>query len=61
MTGDGQIRIETRRAGEIEWLTRIEFLDDTVFRLVAKRGAKPSEISHEMLIRKGSVLAFPAT
>lgn len=57
--GDGQIRIETRRAGEIEWLTRIEFLDDTVFRLVAKRGAKPGEISHEMLIRKGSVLAFP--
>ena len=59
--GDGQIRIETRRAGDIEWLTRVEFLDDTVFRLVAKRGAKPSEISHEMLIRKGSVLAFPAT
>lgn len=57
--GDGQIRIEARRAGEIEWLTRIEFLDDTVFRLVAKRGAKPSEVSHEMLIRKGSVLAFP--
>ncbi len=57
--GDGQIRIETRRAGEIEWLTRVEFLDDTVFRLVAKRGAKPSEISHEMLIRKRSVLAFP--
>lgn len=57
--GDGQIRIETRRAGEIEWLTRIEFLDDTVFRLVAKRGAKPTEVSHEMLIRKGSVLAFP--
>jgi len=26
-----------------------------------KRGAKPSEISHEMLIRKGSVLAFPGT
>ncbi len=61
VTGAGQIRIETRRAGEIEWLTRIEFLDDTVFRLVAKRGAKPSEISHEMLIRKGSVLAFPGT
>ncbi len=61
VTGDGQIRIETRRAGEIEWLTRVEFLDDTVFRLVAKRGAKPSEISHEMLIRKGSVLAFPGT
>ena len=59
--GDGQIRIETRRSGEIEWLTRIEFLDDTVFRLVAKRGAKPSVISHEMLIRKGSVLAFPVT
>ena len=59
--GDGQIRIETRRAGEIEWLTRVEFLDDTVFRLVAKRGAKPSEISHEMLIRKGSVLAFPGS
>ncbi len=59
VTGSGQIQIETRRAGEIEWLTRIEFLDDTVFRLVAKRGAKPSEISHEMLIRKGSVLVFP--
>jgi hypothetical protein len=59
--GEGQIRIETRRSGEIEWLTRVEFLDDTVFRLVAKRGAKPSEISHEMLIRKGSVLAFPGS
>ena len=61
LQGEGRIRIETRRAGEIEWLTRIEFLDDTVFRLVAKRGAKPSEVSHEMLIRKGSVLAFPGT
>lgn len=60
VTGDGQIRIETRRVGEIEWLTRVEFLDDTVFHLVAKRGAKPTEISHEMLIRKGSVLVFPA-
>lgn len=61
LQGEGQIRIETRRAGETEWLTRIEFLDDTVFRLVAKRGAKPSEVSHEMLIRKGSVLAFPGS
>ena len=59
--GDGQLRIETRRAGDIEWLTRIEFLDDTVFHLVAKRGTNPREISHEMLIRKGSVLAFPGT
>ena len=61
LQGAGTIQIQTQKIGKWEFVTRIGFLDQTIFRLSAERGANPGETSHQMLIKKGSVLIFPPT
>jgi hypothetical protein len=60
LQGKGEIRVATQRVGNNEFIVRVEFLDDMVFRMNAKRHGKPGEETHHMTIKKGSVLVFPA-
>lgn len=56
--GDGSIRITTRSIGERVLVERVEFLDDITFELNAKEDGAPGTYTHELRIKKGSVLAF---
>ncbi len=59
--GDGRITVQVQPALGRYAMTRVEFLDDTAFQMnVAARG-KPGEYTHELIIKAGSVLAFPAS
>jgi hypothetical protein len=58
--GSGRIRVTSQRVEVGDAIVRVEFLDDIVFQMNRHRNGEPGEHSHEMLIRKGSVLAFPA-
>jgi len=57
--GSGRIRVASERVKGVETIVRVEFLDDIVFQMNRHRKHEPGEYSHEMLIRKGSALAFP--
>lgn len=61
LQGKGTIQVQSQRIAKHEFVTRIEFLDETIFRLQVDRTAKPGERSHTMVIKKGSVLIFPPT
>jgi hypothetical protein len=58
--GRGRIALTTEKRNESVYVTRVEFLTDTVFHLNVKPGGKPGETTHEMVIKAGSVLAFDA-
>ncbi len=59
LQGGGRIKVTTRTVSGAQLISRVEFLDDVTFRMSAKREALPGTHTHEMLIRRGSVLAFP--
>ncbi len=61
LQGKGTIQVQSQRIAKHEFVTRIEFLDETVFRLKVDRTGKPGNDSHTMVIKKGSVLIFPPT
>jgi len=56
--GDGSIRIRTHSISGRVLVERVEFLDDITFELNAKEDGAPGTYTHELRIKKGSVLAF---
>jgi hypothetical protein len=61
LQGKGAIQVQSQRIANHEFVTRIEFRDDTLFRLSVDPTAKPGDVSHTMVIKQGSVLIFPPT
>ncbi len=61
LQGKGTIQVQTQRMKDFEFVTRVEFLEETVFRLDAKNTPTPGGLTHTMVIKPGSILIFPAT
>lgn len=56
--GEGRIRIQTRTLGGRVLVERVEFLNDMTFQMNARPDGTPGTYTHELRIKKGSVLAF---
>jgi hypothetical protein len=56
--GEGRILVQTRPVGGRALVERVEFLDDTTFQMNARREGAPGTYTHELRIKKGSVLVF---
>ena len=61
LQGGGTIQVQTQKVGKWDFVTRIVFVDNTVFRLQTDLSAKAGTYSHRMKIKAGSVLVFPPT
>ncbi len=56
--GHTKASLSTSKALESYAMSSLEFLDDTVFQVNMNPKVKPGTYTHELLVRKGSVLAF---
>lgn len=54
--GTGRIAVDVSRAGGLEELRAIEFLDDITLRFLDDTRKPPGTHTHEIVVRKGSVL-----
>jgi hypothetical protein len=50
------VSVSVKKAGDYEELEAVEFLDDVVLRYLDDMAKGPGAHSHEILIKKGSVL-----
>ena len=56
LQGPGRVAIQTKKGPGYEELVSIEFLDDIVLRYLDDMSKPPGTHTHEILVRKGSVL-----
>lgn len=56
--GTGRVMVSTRKGPDHEELEAVEFLDDTTLRYLDDMRKPPGTHTHELVIRKGSVLRF---
>lgn len=56
--GEGTIHITSRFIGGRVLIERVKFMDDMTFELNAREDGAPGTYTHELRIKKGSVLAF---
>jgi hypothetical protein len=57
--GTGSVAVQLFPSGSKFMIGRIEFIDDTVFQVNLSAKSEPGVYTHEVLIKGGSVLAFP--
>jgi hypothetical protein len=58
LQGSGRVAVKVKRQGEAEELTSVEFLEDVTLRYLDDMSKAPGTVTHEVVIRKGSVLAL---
>jgi hypothetical protein len=56
LQGEGRLSVSIKKAGDYEELEAVEFLDDIVLRYLDDMAKGPGRYTHEILIKKGSVL-----
>jgi hypothetical protein len=54
--GDGRVSVRTKKGPGYEELESVEFLDDIVLRYLDDMAKPPGTHTHEVMVRKGSVL-----
>lgn len=58
LQGNGRVVIQVKRQGEAEELKSVEFLEDVTLRYLDDMSKPPGTVTHEVLIKKGSILAL---
>ncbi len=58
LQGNGRVAVKVKKQGEAEEITSVEFLEDVTLRYLDDMSKPPGTVNHEVLIRKGSVLAL---
>jgi hypothetical protein len=56
LQGTGRLRVDTKKAADYEELEALEFQEDVLLRYLDDMSKPPGTHTHEILIRKGSVL-----
>jgi len=54
--GAGRVRVTTRKVGPLEEVASVELMDDAVLRYLDDISKPPGTVTHELLLKKGSVL-----
>jgi hypothetical protein len=54
--GAGRVRVTTTKVGALEEIASVELLDDGVLRYLDDMSKPPGTVTHELLLRRGSVL-----
>jgi hypothetical protein len=58
LQGSGRVAVQVKKHGETEELTSVEFLEDVTLRYLDDMTKSPGTVTHEVLIKKGSILAL---
>ena len=58
LQGNGRVVVQVKRQGEAEELKSVEFLEDVTLRYLDDMSKPPGTVTHEVLIKKGSILAL---
>jgi hypothetical protein len=58
LQGSGRVTVQVKKVGESEELTSVEFLEDVTLRYLDDMSKPPGTVTHEVLVKKGSILAF---
>ena len=54
--GGGRVKVSMKQVGALEEIASIEFVEDTVLRYLDDMSKPPGTVTHEILVKKGSVL-----
>jgi hypothetical protein len=58
LQGSGRVAVQIEKQGKSEELVSVEFLEDVTLRYLDDMSKAPGTVTHELLIRKGSILAL---
>jgi hypothetical protein len=58
LQGSGRVSVQMNKVGKSEELASVEFLEDVTLRYLDDMSKPPGTVTHEVLVKKGSILAF---